>query len=1079
MVNQAPVEPAGQPVGAQCRLFMAALVGIMAALAACWFAYDSHTKASKAYLIERNFRFLSAQGRALGAAIANYENIFQSILEGKPPERKPNESESSGKTRCAPSRETQELRRLCVAPHVKRIIVSESKKRQGELTVQFAKHEARLDYTTDVGCTKENDPTICNIHAEIDITKIMEDLPMEELFSDVFLADKDGHVVYQRRSRQDASDLQFADLGILLAKQQAKVEYDKALPIMEIASVGGTNFRVFAQAGLISFRHQPAGTQQGIDFILAGIVPSEKFDAEASSIPSHLLLIAIGMILAAFLTLPYLKLKALQPNESMTLTDALTLMFSSLMWIGFLTFSLLLLVAHQHSRALFDHMLERSASAISKHFAEDLTDARRQLSALDSLCESNPTCHATIEKPADKLVKNSGFVRFEISLKNGPPALELEEIGEPKKAPLVSYDIYKMFWVGRDGTKLADWGRQRAWQKVPLGERDYVKRIFDGSGLPLSRSHAADEQYWIQPSYSWTDGKNSVVVSGPSRIRPEGTLSAVAALELVMPSVMDPVVQPGFGFAVLNDQGKVLFHSDSKRNLREDFFAETDQNEELRSHILAGTPHFSDGQYWGKDRRFFTLPLRDTAGWSLVVYRDSAILDDAELRALFAGLFLFLLYSALILGVGLFGFVIYPELKQRHGGWLQPRPEHAAAYRRILFLNVALLILFGVVQGQPYLESNYPNWHQLFLLSPFALPLVMALTVYALVAFHVDHQSSKDQPRWRRDYTMMAVSCLLLFAMAPAYGCFKFAWNGEMNLYALFTQFDFKKDMHQRDQAVKTFYHGVTFRQETFRRETAGEQFVQARLANYRRDVYEEFLLHPRLDAQAGLSEKILALLRMALNERLSSETGGLLDLEGYNRSWLLGDGVKVQSLKEPPGIPGWLYWALSLGALLVLRVRYAATRAAGKRDQLAPVAVSILLLTVLVGFTIWPNPSVFLGVAAVGLFVLVLYALPRIINEGLRALHQPAIDGREPAEAEQEPMLEPRPSAAVSSLGHILWPVKIGLVALVGFIIFTQEEYRPIALAALATILPEISKLLPELHKILGSLNKTRIGVG
>ena len=186
-----------------------------------------------------------------------------------------------------------------------------------------------------------------------------------------------------------------------------------------------------------------------------------------------------------------------------------------------------------------------------------------------------------------------------------------------------------------------------------------------------------------------------------------------------------------------------------------------------------------------------------------------------------------------------------------------------------------------------------------------------------------------------------------------------------------------------------------------------------------------------------------------------------------------IGDSVRDQSLTVPPGIPNWLYWALSLGALLVLQLRDAATQAAGKRDQLAPMAVLALLLILLVGFTIWPSPSVFLGVAAVGLFTLVLYALPRITDEGLRALHRPAVNGPEQPEAQQEP--EPSPQRAVNSLSQILWPVKIGLVALVGFIIFTQEEYRPIALAALATILPEISKLVPELHKILGGLKPAR----
>ena len=195
----------------------------------------------------------------------------------------------------------------------------------------------------------------------------------------------------------------------------------------------------------------------------------------------------------------------------------------------------------------------------------------------------------------------------------------LRDAGEPRTAALLSYDLNKMFWIGRDGTKLVDWWRRRAWQKVSLGEREYVKRIFEGSGLPVSRSHATDDQHWIEPTYSWVSGKNTVVVSEPSRIR-AGRISAVAALELRMPSVMDPVVQPGFGFAVLNHLGKVIFHSDSKRNLREDFFAETDQNEELRAHLLARTPHFSSGQYWGKDRRFFAMPLETPTGglWSCI-----------------------------------------------------------------------------------------------------------------------------------------------------------------------------------------------------------------------------------------------------------------------------------------------------------------------------------------------------------------------------------------------------------------------------------------------------------------------------
>ena len=1091
MVHQA-LEPTGQPAATQSRLFITALLGITVALAACWFAYDSHVKTRKAYLIERNLRFLSEQGRALSAAMANYENIFESILQGKP-------DASLGETRCPQRGEVQtKLKTLCAAPHVKRVVVSESQKRQGELSVQFAKNEARLDYVTNlIGCMKRNEQSVCSIHAEVDITKIMEALPVEELFSDVLLADKEGHVIYQRRSRQDASDLQFADLGILLQKQQGG--YDKLLPVMEVATVGGTSFRSFAQAGLISARHQPAGAQHGIDFILSGIVPNERFEAEASAIPSDLLLIAMGMILAAFLTLPYLKLKALQPNEAISLTDVLILMFSSLMWVGFLTFSVLLLVADQQSGALFDQMLKSSATAISDNFAEDLKDARYQLSLVDSLCESYRDCRDIVGKPST----DTQFWQFGITVKNGHHILELQKAaGEPWKAALSSYDVNKVFWVGADGTKLLDWWRRRAWQKMSLGGRDYVRRILDRTGLSVpgsSRSETPDDQYWIEPTYSWINGKNTVAVSQPSHIRTEQKESVVAALELMMPSVMDPVVQPGFGFAVMNDLGKVLFHSDSKRNLREDFFAETDHNQELRTHVLSRTSHFSSGQYWGKDRRFFTMPLNGTDGWSLVVFRDSSVLDDAELRALFAGLLLFVVYSALILGVGVFGFILYPDLKVGQGHWLQPHPQHTTAYRRITLLNVALLVVFGFVQGHPYLELNYPNWHQMLLLSPFVLPLIMALTIYAVTAFSKERPASRDLGRYRRDHTMMAVSCLLIFAMVPAYGFFKFAWNGEMNLYALFTQFDFAKDQHEREQAVRQFYQGVTFRPEA-----AGEQFLRDRLTQYDRDVYRDFLLYPRLDAEPGLSEKILAWLRIPLNDHFSSGSGGLLDVDGYNRTWVPVKQAGVpavssswldhvlssvgitrptldQSVKHPSGIPHWLYWLLSLGAVCLLHLRHAATQAMVQRQRFVTIGLLVLMLISVVGFAIWPTPAIFLTIAAVGLFMKVLYALPRITDEGLRALNsgfRPTVGGIEQPEGEQRPEDDLSQRHPVSFLSHILWPVKIGLVALVAFIIFTQEEYRPIALAALATILPEISKLLPELHKILGGFKPAKANI-
>ena len=68
---------------------------------------------------------------------------------------------------------------------------------------------------------------------------------------------------------------------------------------------------------------------------------------------------------------------------------------------------------------------------------------------------------------------------------------------------------------------------------------------------------------------------------------------------------VNPVLPHGFGFAVLNNKTEkvpyyqVLFHSDSKRNLRENFLQETRANENLNSLLFSSQKGFVDSTYWG------------------------------------------------------------------------------------------------------------------------------------------------------------------------------------------------------------------------------------------------------------------------------------------------------------------------------------------------------------------------------------------------------------------------------------------------------------------------------------------------
>lgn len=97
-----------------------------------------------------------------------------------------------------------------------------------------------------------------------------------------------------------------------------------------------------------------------------------------------------------------------------------------------------------------------------------------------------------------------------------------------------------------------------------------------------------------------------------SRVSSEGRNPGrpiVAGLEVKLPSVTGAAVPPGLGFAVINQEGDVLFHSDARRNLRENLFEETDRDGRLRQALFARAISQFSGRYWGKDRHFHIAPL--------------------------------------------------------------------------------------------------------------------------------------------------------------------------------------------------------------------------------------------------------------------------------------------------------------------------------------------------------------------------------------------------------------------------------------------------------------------------------------
>ena len=140
-------------------------------------------------------------------------------------------------------------------------------------------------------------------------------------------------------------------------------------------------------------------------------------------------------------------------------------------------------------------------------------------------------------------------------------------------------------------------------------------------------------EYLVTLAMNTTDCNPALANSG---IR--GDISGGQAFLTAQPfSLIDPVLPFGYGFALVEDSGVVLFHVDKTRNLRENFLQESDWNKQLSAaafgHSTQGALHI---KYLGKDYRARVVPISglSQAPWSLIVYRDLTPVRTLDLQSI-------------------------------------------------------------------------------------------------------------------------------------------------------------------------------------------------------------------------------------------------------------------------------------------------------------------------------------------------------------------------------------------------------------------------------------------------------------
>ncbi len=658
------------------------------------------------YLTTSNIRLLTTIGHQFDEWVQRQEHIFRIVIADKDPATMTKEWKSAPTWKFGEQPRPNDASALELEPPT--LVVDAS----GKLSLEL---NSRLG-------GKRFDQRIVPFDAPI-----FESLQRDN-FDIVLLASPDGRILKQ----SGQADLHLADLGSLMPGDSAP----RAGQIADVEDLAGTDYRLFMQwcCGRVRVRladaaqtesvtgvePKPTATPEGkktgkagsgqggvgkarSGLFVCGLVPAGTLTERRFSVSLSTMLIIAGVLLMTVVSWPFLKLALIGNRQRVRLLDVLLLGMSSLLVLSIGTLYLLDSYAYTRLGTHIDQGLQALSQAIRSNMRKEIAAAYSQLRALQSA--------ARAEKPSDP-----------------------EILPNVRQKPIPDFPYYPFFdtfsLINSKGLQQRRWSVHSPFLRlISVEDRPYFLRLKENQTWTLPSEDGLPEikQFALDSTRSITR-MNSQAVLAIQNNSPGEDLS-VAALAFPMISLINPVLPPGFGFAVIEDKdnGRVMFHSDDRRNLIEQFFLETDMDRRLRSVVAARRAELMDLRYWGRDYRAFAVPLTGFP-WSLVTFYEKDQVRSVNVDWMFTTLLFLMPYMLACVGV-CFLILILPH---RRPTWLWPHPRGMTAYLQLAAFYIAVILVSAAAiyaSGREVGGKRVPD--SFLLLLAFALPAMVWTVTYS------------------------------------------------------------------------------------------------------------------------------------------------------------------------------------------------------------------------------------------------------------------------------------------------------------------------------------------------------------
>lgn len=578
----------------------------------------------------------------------------------------------------------------------------------------------------------------------------------QRAFDTLILSDLMGRIVYATGRR--AAELRGTSLADLLTLQSGAPAITRTAAQRPV-SLAGSDYLVFMQPCC-----QKGTATRGGGFVIAGLVEKQAMLDASLAISPVLVLAGAVLVIALLVGWSFLKVALIGSQQRVTRIDVLQLGASGIFGLALATILLLTSSTYARLSSDVDAQLAQLADRLHASLSSEVERTASQLNGMLTAM-TNEQCIKDEESneqpsadPCEEIVK-------EWSARDTlPPELQRYY---PDFAAFTLVDT-----SGSQRIKAAY--TEAARRRVDVSDRAYFSRARDR--VDLWQLAQCPNSCTLEQLWSWTTGRFQVVMSTPTNLK----TMPVAALSTSMKPLLEPVLPPGFEFAIIDQSGLVQFHSDKQRILSENLLLETDQDARLQSLAASHGAGTLNTSYWGRPYRAYVRPTT-IPGWSIVALHGKQPSRALVLEWSTVALLMQAGYMVLWIAMTL-------VLMTSKASWLWPDPRRRPWYRALSILYLVSLLVWLVVAARASLSTT-------LILGLFLPPALWGITCLALIPRPKDTGQVKAWADLRREYRATAALMLTIAAVIPATCFFMLSAGQHLQAYLKKQHLDLAHDV--------------------------------------------------------------------------------------------------------------------------------------------------------------------------------------------------------------------------------------------------------------------------------------------